>query len=379
MTSVDKVPLLDLTRRSEAEWRELESACQRVLRSGRYILGSEVEALERECAERLGVAGAVGVSSGTDALLIALMALNVGPGDEVICPTYTFFATAGAIARTGATPVFVDSEPDTYNVDPRGVERAVTPRTKVIVPVHLFGQCAEMSPILELAKARGIEIVEDAAQAFGSEYKGERAGALGKIGCFSFFPSKNFGGFGDAGLVTTNDAELAESLRVLRVHGGKPKYHHRVIGGNFRIDALHAALLRVQLRSLEEQTRARQQNARRYDELLAQAGLADRVQSPKIVTGHHIFNQYVIRLASEEVREGLRKFLTENGIGTEVYYPIPLHLQKCFATLGGKLGDHPVAEKAARETLALPIYPALREEEMTTVVGRIAEFFTRVR
>ncbi|MFN7976408.1 MAG: DegT/DnrJ/EryC1/StrS family aminotransferase [Acidobacteriota bacterium] len=375
MTANRKVPLLDVRRHGEELDRELEAAFSRVLRSGQYILGPEVEALERECAAYVGSRHAVGVSSGTDALILALMALGVGAGDEVVCPTYTFFASAGSIWRLGARPALVDCDPATYNLDPRAVERAIGPRTKAIMPVHLFGQCAEMGPLLALARDRGIPIVEDAAQAIGATCPEGRAGAMGAFGCFSFYPSKNLGTLGDAGLVTTSDDALAERARILRAHGAKPKYHHHAVGGNFRIDALQAALIRVKLPRLDGWTAARQRNAALYDDLFARAGLCGRdprVVTPARIMPRHIYNQYVIRVPGAGARDRLKASLAENGVGTEIYYPVPMHLQECFAGLGGREGDFPVSEAAARETLALPIFPELAPDEVAYVVERVA-------
>jgi dTDP-4-amino-4,6-dideoxygalactose transaminase len=392
MTITD-VPLLDLTRLDPALVAELEETFSRVLRSGRFIMGPEVTALEEECAEYCGTKHAIGVSSGTDALVIALMALGIGPGDEVLCPSYTFFATAGSVWRIGATPVFVDSLPSSFNIDPEDIEWRITPNTKAIIPVHLYGQCADMKPILALAEKHGFKVIEDAAQAIGSEYEGQRAGSMGTIGCFSFFPSKNLGALGDGGIVTTNDDDLAETLRVLRVHGGKPKYHHAVVGGNFRIDALQAALVRVKLRHLDESTAKRQSNADLYTSLLTSdsvgvvcptdaeiaAGTAEipgqsRLTLPAKCQSRHIYNQYVVRVHGLGRRDELRTFLTERRVGTEIYYPVPLHLQGCFASLGGAAGDLTVAEKAAKETIALPIFSELTEDEIMYVCEQIREF-----
>ncbi len=373
MTSeIKQVPLLDLRRLAPDLKAELEDAFKRVLESGHFILGPEVDALEKECAAYLQVGHAVGVSSGTDALLIALMALGIGAGDEVVCPSYTFFATAGTIARTGARPVFVDCNPDTYNIEADAIARALTPRTRAIMPVHLFGQCAEMDPILALAKDRHIPVIEDAAQALGSEYQGRRAGSMGEMGCFSFFPSKNLGALGDAGLVTTNDAALAEKLRVLRAHGGKPKYHHSIVGGNFRIDALQAALLRPKLRRLDGWTAQRQKNAALYTELFTAAALGDRLGLPVVRGSRHIFNQYVIRVPGAGRRDKLQADLKQRGIGTEVYYPVPMHKQKCFSEIAGSQ-SLPVSELAAQETLAIPIFPELTEAELRHVAGTVVE------
>lgn len=394
MAEITRIPLLDLTRGSGDLHAELSEASQRVLKSGRFILGPEVEALERECAAYIGARHAIGVSSGTDALLLALMALGIGAGDEVICPTFTFFATAGAVWRSGAQPVFVDSRPCCFNCDPQDIEGKVTQKTKAILPVHLFGQCADLDPILEIAHARELPVIEDAAQAIGAEYKGQRAGSMGTIGCFSFFPTKNLGGFGDGGLVTTNDDELAEKARVLRVHGGKPKYHHNAVGGNFRLDELQAALLRVKLKRLDQATSRRQQNAALYSKLFREAGIASTPSSacstptasasssasdfplslPVECQQRHIYNQYVIRVRGEGNRDQLRNFLGENGIGTEIYYPIPLHLQGCFAACRRPEESFPVAGQTAHEALALPIFPELREDEIRYVVGKVVEF-----
>lgn len=385
---VKQVPLLDLKRFDADYEKEVLETFERVFRSGYFILGPEVQALEEECAGYVGASHGVGVSSGTDALLIALMALGVGPGDEVICPTYTFFATAGSIWRSGARPVFVDNEPDgsTHNCDPEDVARKITDRTKAIIPVHLFGQCAEMGPILEVAGKRGIPVVEDAAQAIGSRYGEKGAGAIGSMGCFSFFPSKNLGAMGDGGLVTTDDDELADRLRVLRVHGSRPKYHHHVVGGNFRLDALQAALIRVKLRRLDAATEGRQRNADLYRRLLTGSGVAvadDSAESgqrpvslPVERQTRHIYNQFVIRVHGAGQRDRLREHLKDNGVGTEVYYPVPMHLQQCFHELGHGEGDFPVAEAASRETLALPIFPELTEDEISYVADQIASFFS---
>jgi len=372
MSDIKQVPLLDLRRLTPDLELELEDAFRRVLKSGHFILGPEVEALESECAAYLQVKHAIGVSSGTDALLIALMALGIGAGDEVVCPSYTFFATAGTIARTGARPVFVDCDADSYNIEAAAIERAITSRTRALMPVHLFGQSAEMHDILALARARRIPVIEDAAQALGAEYRGKRAGSLGEIGCFSFFPSKNLGALGDAGLVTSNDDALADKLRVLRVHGGKPKYHHSIVGGNFRIDALQAALLRPKLRRLDGWTAARQHNAALYTQLFEAAGLGGKLGLPVVRQTRHIFNQYVIRVRGEGRRDHLQAELKRRGIGTEVYYPVPMHQQKCFAESAGQQAL-PVSELAARETLALPIFPELTEAELRHVAAAVVE------
>ena len=368
------VPLLDLKAQLAPIREEIRGAVDRVIDAQQFILGPEVEALEREVAAYCGSSYAIGVSSGTDALLLALMTLGVGTGDDVVTTPYSFFATAGAIARLGARPVYVDIDPHSFNIDATRVAGAVTARTKAIIPVHLFGQVAEMEPILDVSRARGIPVVEDAAQAIGAEWRGRRAGSLGKLGCFSFFPSKNLGGFGDGGMVTTDDPALAEKARVLRNHGAKPKYHNPFVGGNFRLDALQAAVLRVKLPHLDGWTRARQANAATYRRLFAEAGIATgRLRLPEeLPNRRHIYNQLVIRC---ERRDALIAHLRDKKIGSEVYYPIPLHLQECFSALGGRLGDFPEAERAAQESLALPIYPELTPHMQATVVDAVAGFF----
>lgn len=367
-----KVPFLDLQAQFRTIGAEVLSAIERVCRSGRFILGPEVEALEGEIASLCGVRFGIGVSSGTDALLVSLMALGVGPGDEVITSPYTFFATAGVVARLGARPLFVDIDPLTFNLDAEAVAERVTPRTRAIIPVHLFGLCARMGPILEVSRRLGIPVVEDAAQALGArDGAGRRAGAMGLAGCFSFFPTKNLGAYGDGGMVVTSDPDFAGLVRTLRVHGASPKYHHRLVGGNFRLDAIQAAVLRVKLRYLHQWNEARRQRARRYRELFAQSGLLERVSLPPDAPGH-IYHQFVVRVRE---RDRLRAFLRERGVETEVYYPVPLHLQECFRHLGYKEGDLPNAEAAAREALALPIYPELTPEQQEHVVAQIGEFY----
>jgi dTDP-4-amino-4,6-dideoxygalactose transaminase len=368
------VPLLDLKAQYAPLREEIRAAMDRVCDSQHFILGPEVQALEEETAKFVGAKDAVGVSSGTDALLAALMAANVGPGDEVITSSYSFFATAGTVARLGATPVFVDIERDTFNIDARQVAAKITAKTKAILPVHLYGRCADLDPLLAAAQARKIVLIEDAAQAIGAtDAKGRQAGTVGAMGCFSFFPTKNLGGFGDGGLVTTNDAALAGSLKMLRVHGMEPKYYHKVVGGNFRLDALQAAVLRVKLKHLPAWTAARRTNADRYRKLFAAAGLGGKVVLPSDVPGH-IYNQFIIRVDN---RNALQAFLTERKIGSEIYYPVPLHLQECFAGLGLKRGSLPVSEEMAATTLALPIYPELTEAQQGMVVDAIAAFHRR--
>jgi dTDP-4-amino-4,6-dideoxygalactose transaminase len=369
------IPLLDLQTQYAPLRDEILAAIARVCDSQRFIMGEEVEGLERELAPMIGVEHAVAVSSGTDALLAALMALGVGAGDEVVTSTYSFFATAGAIARLGGRPVLVDIDPVTFNLDPARLAEAVTPRTKAIMPVHLFGLSADMDPILDEASRSGVPVIEDAAQAIGAEYKGRAAGSLGAFGCFSFFPSKNLGACGDAGLVTTNDAGLAKRVRLLRTHGMEPKYYHHTVGGNFRMDAIQAAVLRVKAPHLASWTEARRLNASRYTKMFREAGLADHVRLPVEPAGRrHIFNQFVICAAGTGVRDGLKKHLDERGIGNEIYYPVPFHLQPCFAGLGHRAGDFPHAERAARESLAIPIYGELTLEQQQTVVDTVAAF-----
>ena len=365
---MSRIPLLDLQGQYGPLRDELLAAITRVCDSQRFIGGPEVEGLEREIAAYLGVRHAVGLSSGTDALLVALMALGVGPGDEVITSTFSFFATAGCVSRVGATPVLVDIDPLTYNIDPAAAAAAITPRTRALIPVHLYGQCADMDPVLDHAATRGIAVIEDAAQAIGARYKGRAAGTMGKAGCFSFFPSKNLGAFGDAGLLTTNDEALAHEVRLLRNHGAEPKYFHKRIGGNFRLDALQGAVLRVKLPHLDRWTAMRRANADRYDALFADAGLTARsgVTVPfRAADRDHIFNQYVIRVAD---RDALQASLKAKGVGTEVYYPVPMHLQECFAYLGHRAGAFPESERAAKETLALPVSPEVTDEQARYVV-----------
>ncbi len=391
------IPLLDLRAQYAAIREEVRAAIDRVADSQYFIGGPEVEALEREIAAYSQTTHAVGVSSGTDALLASLMAIDIRAGDEVITTPYTFFATAGSIVRLGARPVFVDVDPCTFNIDVRRIEKAITPRTRAIIPVHLYGQMADMDAVMEIAGRHDLKVIEDAAQAIGAESHGRRAGSIGHLGCFSFFPSKNLGGFGDGGLVTTNDPALAERVRLLRNHGAHPKYYHKLVGGNFRLDALQAAVLRVKLPYLDSWTAGRQRNAARYRKLLADAGLAigpesaaclqtgcrgdpcslkgtNQVVLPEELPDHrHIYNQFVIRTAR---RDDLIAGLKARRIGCEVYYPVSLHLQECFAELGYHKGDLPVSECAARETLALPIYPELTEAMQGAVVDAIADILS---
>jgi dTDP-4-amino-4,6-dideoxygalactose transaminase len=366
------VPLLDLKAQYATIEAEVVEAVQQVLRSQQFILGPQVTECERAVAAYCGCQHAVGVSSGTDALLVALMAEGIGPGDEVLTTPYTFFATAGSIARLGARPVFVDICPTSFNLDVSQLEARITPRTRAILPVHLYGQCADMDAILAIAGRHHLAVIEDAAQAIGAEIKGRRAGSMGHYGCFSFFPSKNLGGGGDGGMVVVQDAERAERLRVLRVHGSKPKYYHALIGGNFRLDTIQAAIVAAKLPHLDAWTAARQANAERYRQLFTAAGLVARgiVGLPYVLPDvRHIFNQFVIRVPD---RDSLREWLKEHGVGNEVYYPVPLHLQECFAYLGYHAGDFPESERAARETLALPIYPELNAQQAAYVVDCVA-------
>ena len=369
------VPLLDLQAQYRPLREEILAAIARVADSQRFIMGPEVAALEDELARMLGIEHAVAVSSGTDALLLALMALDIKAGDEVITPTYSFFATAGAVARLGATPVLVDVDEATFNVDPGEVAAAITSRTRAIIPVHLFGLSADLDPIVAVAARHGIPVVEDAAQAIGATYKSRPVGGIGACGCFSFFPSKNLGAFGDAGLFTTNDAALAKRARLLRTHGMEPKYYHHLIGGNFRMDALQAAVLRVKAPHLAAWTEGRRRNAHRYLQLFREAGIADRVTLPVEVPDRlHIFNQFVIRIPE---RDALRQHLDAAGISTEIYYPVPFHLQPCFAYLGYKPGRFPRSERAANTSLALPVYGELTDAQLQSVVGAVAAFADR--
>ncbi len=368
-----RVPLLDLQAQYAPLRDDILAAVARVCDSQRFILGPEVAFLEDELARLLDVRHAVAVSSGTDALLAALMALGIGAGDEVVTSAYSFFATAGSIVRTGARPVFVDIDAATFNIDPAAVAAALSPRTRAIIPVHLFGQSADLDPILTLAARDGLAVIEDAAQAIGATYHSRIVGGFGAFGCFSFYPTKNLGAFGDAGLLTTNDADLAKRARTLRDHGMDPKYAHHIVGGNFRMDALQAAVLRVKAPHLMAWTEARRLNARRYARLFEESGLSDRVSiPPDPVDRRHVFNQYVIRV---QERDALRRHLDGYGIGTEVYYPDPLHLQPCFAALGHRAGDFPEAERAAAESLALPIFGELTMEQQQHVVTSVAKFF----
>lgn len=374
------IPLLDLKAQYATIKEEVNLAIQEVLESQHFILGPKVEQCEKAIAAYSQCKYGIGVSSGSDALLVCLMAENIGPGDEVITTPYTFFATVGAISRLGATPVFVDIDPETYNLDVSQIREKITEKTRAVIPVHLFGQMADMDPIMDLAREHNLVIIEDAAQAIGAEYKGRAAGSIGHYGCFSFFPSKNLGAIGDGGMVVTNDQERAERVKILRAHGSKPKYYHRVIGGNFRLDAIHAAVVSAKLSYLDGWTKGRQRNAKFYDHLFLEHGLLSLVDGQKIVgipsvaTTRHIFNQYVIRVAR---RDELQAYLKSKGIGTEVYYPVPMHVQECFAYLGYSTGAFPESEAAAKETLALPIQPELNQDQIRYVVECVREFMMK--
>jgi len=389
MTS--SVPLLDLKPQYEALKDDIQAALARVYATQRFIMGPEVLGLEQEIADYCNTEYSIGVSSGTDALLAALMVVGVGQGDEVITTPYTFFATAGCIARLGAKAVFVDIDPKTYNLNPAQIETKITPKTKAILPVHLYGQCADMDPIMEIAERHNLYVIEDAAQAIGSEYKGRRAGSIGHIGCFSFFPSKNLGAFGDGGIVTVSDTDLADRIRVFRAHGSKPKYYHKYVGGNFRLDAMQAAIVRVKLKHLDDWTAGRQQNAAFYNKAFTETGLVGQVltlphESSEIgqytprseqnpYEGHrHIYNQYVLRVSHK--RDALMAFLKEQNIGCEIYYPLSLHQQECFAEWGYQPGEFSESEAAANSTIAIPIYPELTEEQQQTVVQAFVAFYS---
>jgi dTDP-4-amino-4,6-dideoxygalactose transaminase len=376
-----KVPLLDLNAQLKTIEKEIKAAVNEVIDSGTYIMGPKVEELEKKVATYSETKEGIGVSSGTDALLVALMALDVKPGDIVITSPYSFFASAGVIARLGATPAFVDINPDTFNIEPKNLadwlekDSARRAKVKAIIPVHLFGQSADLDGILDIANKYNIPVIEDAAQAIGTTYPSKQGkkkiGSLGLMGCFSFFPSKNLGCIGDGGMVVTSDTNLAEKLRKLRNHGAKPKYYHAMIGGNFRLDPIQAAVLLVKLPHLEKWHSMRRDNAHRYDETIN----LPQIKKPVIAYGreHHIYNQYVITV--QDKRDALREFLTKNNIGNEVYYPVSFHEQECFKYLGYKLGDFPNSENAARNTIALPIYPELTAEMQEYVVSKLKEFY----
>ncbi len=370
-----QVPLLDLKAQYQTIQEEVQGVIQQVCEEQGFILGKRVASFEQALGTYLKVPAAVGVASGSDALLLSLMVAGVGHDDEVLTVPFTFFATTGAISRLGAKPIFVDIHPETFNMNPKQIEQALTPRTKAILPVHLFGQCAEMEAIEEIARRHHLIVIEDAAQAIGASRHGRSAGAMGDMGCFSFFPSKNLGSFGDAGAVTTHNTAFQEQLTMLRVHGSRTKYVHERIGVNSRLDALQAAILEVKLKHLDGWAERRRRNASRYEELFAQAHLLEQVTLPRTDVGnHHVFNQFTIRVPQ---RDALREFLSERGIGTEVYYPIPLHLQSCYENLGYSKGDFPVSELAADEVLSLPIFPELSEGQLSYIVDAISDFYKK--
>jgi dTDP-4-amino-4,6-dideoxygalactose transaminase len=369
------IPLLDLKAQFKPLRAEILSAIESVCDEQGFVLGPRVVAFEEAMARYTGARYAIGCASGSDALLLSLMTLGVGHGDEVITVPFTFFATAGAISRLGAKPVFVDIQPDTFNLDSTKLEQAITPRTKAIIPVHLFGQCADMAAIDRIANSRKIPVIEDACQAIGAAQNGVRAGVLGTTGCFSFFPSKNLGGFGDGGMITTNDQALADSLSMLRVHGSRVRYLHDAIGINSRLDALQAVVLHIKLKYLDQWAQGRRRNAARYERLFKQAGLLDGVTLPATHPGNfHVYNQYTIRVSR---RDDLRAYLKEKGVGTEIYYPLPMHLQNCYKSLGYQKGSFPVSEQAAEQVLSLPIYAELSDDQLGYVVETIAQFYRR--
>ncbi len=392
-----KVPLLDLKAQFNTIRDEVNKKVNEVLESQHFILGKEVQELEKKIADYVGTKYAIGVSSGTDALLIALMAIDLKPGDEVILPSYSFFATAGVVARMNAIPVFADINPYTFNINPLDIEKRITKKTRAIIPVHLYGQSCEMNEIINIAQKYKLKIIEDAAQAIGTQYKnGKKVGSIGDIGCFSFFPSKNLGCFGDGGIVTTNDDELGEKLRILRVHGSKPKYYHKIIGGNFRLDEIQAAVLNVKFPYLDKWSAKRRENADFYTNLFIQAGLSESAgrlvydeknlvllpkpiykgykdSDDKEIINYHIYNQFVIRIQN---RDALKKYLADNGIGTEIYYPVPFHRQECFKYLNCDMNSFPISDDAALCSLALPIYPELSKEQMEYVVQKINDFYS---
>jgi dTDP-4-amino-4,6-dideoxygalactose transaminase len=377
-----KVPLLDLKEQYQSIKEEILKVTEEIFESQYFILGPRVEALEKDIAGYCSSKHALGVSSGTDALLISLMAADINAQQTVITTPYTFFATAGSIFRTGARPIFVDIDPDTYNMSPESLERVIASMTnkereslKAVIPVHLYGQCVDMDPILKIAKEYNLFVIEDAAQAIGAEYRGRRAGSMGDFGCFSFFPTKNLGAFGDGGMVITGSDDLYDKLSVLRVHGSYPKYYHKLVGGNFRLDAFQAAVISVKLKHLDKWTQSRRENARKYRKLFATVGIDDVIKLPVEKEERHIYNQFVICV--KDKRDELRLFLNDAGVGTEIYYPIPMHLQECFLALDYKKSDFPVAEYAALHTLALPIYPELSDDQIAYVVEKIKDFYDR--
>lgn len=378
-TPVLPVPLFDAKTQYKGLKVHLEEACRRVLDSGCAIGGKEVEGLENEFAAYCGAACAVACASGTDAISLALKCLDIGPGDEVITTPFTFFATASCVARLGATPVFVDIDPQTYNIDVNQIESKITPRTKAIIPVHLYGQCADMEPLWKLAEHHNVPVIEDAAQSTGSEYQGKRCGTLGAMACFSFYPTKNLGTYGDGGMIVTNDREWAKKLYCLRNHGMYTRYYHEEMGWNSRLDAIQAAMLRVKLPFVDRWNDARQAIAKRYDSMLAEHQLTNLLTRPTVRSyGKHCFNQYVVRVADGQ-RDTLRKHLADESVGSEIYYPLPLHLQKVFAYLGYQAGDFPVTEKACKEVLAMPIFPELTLDQQRRVVASCVNYLVKAR
>ena len=372
--SVTSVPLLDVCRGNRPLKEEIMATLSDIFDSGRFVGGPHCQSLERTVSEICDTEYAVGCASGSDALLLALMARDIGPGDEVICPSFTFFATASAIERLGATPVFVDIDPVSYNLDTSLIESAITDRTRAIIPVHLFGQCADMDAIMDIAQANGLYVIEDAAQSIGATYKGRPAGSIGDVGCFSFYPTKNLGGCGDAGILTTNNAEIADRLRLLANHGMRPRYYHQEIGVNSRLDSIQAAILGIKIRHLQKYSVARQRNADLYTKLFRASGFVNEINLPQEVhsDSRHVWNQYTIRIPNGW-RDNIRQQLTDVNVGTEIYYPIPLHRQQCFQHLCYELGSLPETEQASSEVLSLPIFPELSESEIHYVVGQLTQ------
>jgi dTDP-4-amino-4,6-dideoxygalactose transaminase len=371
------VPLCDIQGQYLSLKQQIDEAMERVLSSGQVILGPEVAAFEQEIAKFCGAEFGIGCASGTDALVLALHALGIGPGDEVIVPPFTFFATASSVCRLGATPVFVDIDPVTYNIDPQLIESKVTPRTRALIPVHLFGQCCDMDPIWQIADDHSFYVVEDAAQSFGSEYRGRRCGTLGAAAAFSFYPTKNLGALGDAGLVTTNDPAIDKKLRALRVHGSEVKYYHKLIGYNMRLDAIHAAILRVKLKYVPKWLTARETAAQRYDRMIESANLHGFMRRPATITeGRHTFNYYVVSVPPPH-RDPLMRHLKASGVGVDVYYPLCLHQQECFKFLGYRTGDFPLSESAADTVLALPMFPEITEGQQERVVDLCAAYLSQ--
>ncbi|WGG45447.1 DegT/DnrJ/EryC1/StrS family aminotransferase [Rossellomorea sp. DA94] len=369
-----KVPMLDLTEQYQNLKEEIHTAMEDVMSKAHFILGQNVKDLEASVAEYSNAAHGIGVANGSDALNISILGLNIGPGDEVICPSFTFFATAGAVARAGATPVFVDIDPKTFNIDPEKIEAVITPKTKAIIPVHLYGQMADMDKIKEIADKHNLAIIEDAAQSIGSLYKGKKVGELGTTACYSFFPTKNLGAYGDAGMIITSDDEVGERMRVIRVHGSKPKYYHHVLGYNSRLDELQAAILNVKFKHLDDWSNQRRENAYYYNELLHKE-LGDVIVTPyEEEFNHHVYHQYTIRVPK---RDELQAYLKEQGVATMIYYPQPLHLQPVFKELGFNEGDLPETEKAAKEAISLPMFPELKREQQEYVVSKIKEFYNK--